>query len=416
MAKNPEMIAAIDLGTHRCRCVVAEIAGPERLELLGVGEKRTEGIRKGVIVNLEALIGSIKGAIGEAEQTSGRQIESLVATIPAAQARSFTSRGVVKVAGRDAIVSRKDLEKVLETVRAVQIPSGQTILHTLPQEYTLDGQEGIQDPVGMTGSRLEASVHVVTVPQQTAQHVVTALNRAPVGVSTLVFPLLAAAEAALTAEEKDQGVFLIDIGGGTTDVALFERGALWYTGSIPIAGDQVTNDISIGLRTPAPSAETIKQQFARATPLADEEATSIEIPSVGGAGPRLVPNSVLAQIVGPRVQEIFEKVRGGIDRFGLGGRARAGAVLVGGTAELEGILDVAEQKLGMAVRTGVPEGVDGLDDETRKPSFATPIGLALWELRCGRRERAESRERGGGLFGGMRRGARRVKNFFGQMF
>ncbi len=416
MARTPDAIAAIDLGTHRCCCVIAEIAGPEQLEVIGVGSKRTDGIRRGVIVNLEALVTSIRDAVSEAEGLAGRTIEAAVASVPAAQARSFTSRGVVTITGRDRVVSRKDLDRVLETVRAVQIPAGQSILHTLPQEYTLDGQEGIQDPVGMTGSRLEASVHVVTVPQQAAQHVVTALNRAQVNVISLVFPLLAAAEATLTPEEREQGVFLIDIGGGTTDVALFERGALWFTGSIPVAGDLITNDISIGLRTPAPEAEKIKRRYACAVPNADEDIT-LEVPTVGGGPPRLVTGALLTQVVAPRVQEIFELVRGAIDRFSLNGRARTGAVLVGGSANLDGIMAVAEEVLGMPVRAGAPQDVGGLVEDVRAPSFTTPVGLLRWELRCGRRQRAEMAARGSrGVFKGVFKGLRRASSWLGQMF
>lgn len=415
MAKSPDVLAAIDLGTHRCCCVISEIAGPGEIEVVGIGSKRTDGIRKGVIVNLEALVGSIRGAIGEAEALAGKQVEAVLATVPAAQARSFTSRGVVTIAGRDRVVSRKDLERVLETVRAVQIPAGQSILHTLPQEYTLDGQEGIQDPVGMTGSRLESSVHVVTVPQQAAQHVVTALNKAQVEVVSLVFPLLAAAEATLTREEKEQGVFLIDVGGGTTDIALFERGALWFTGSIPVAGELITNDISIGLRTPVPEAEKVKKGHARAVPGPDDDEITLEVPSVGGAAPRIVTGTLLSRVVGPRVQEIFELVKSAIDRFGLNGRARAGAVLVGGTANLEGILDIAEEYLGMPVRVGVPQNVGGLVEDVRVPSFATPVGLLQWELRHGRRQRMEAAIRRS-MFGSMMQSIRRASGWLGDMF
>lgn len=227
MAKNLETLAAIDLGTYRSCCVIAEVTGPESLEVVGIGTTRTDGIRKGVIVNLEALVACIRRAVEQAESMGGRRVETALATVPAAQARSFTSRGVVTIGSRDRVVTRRDLERVFETVRAVQIPAGQSILHVMPQEYTLDGQEGIQDPVGMSGARLEGSFHIVTVPQQAAQHVVTALNQAQIEVASLVYPLLASAETVLSREEREQGVLLIDCGGGTTDVALFERGALW---------------------------------------------------------------------------------------------------------------------------------------------------------------------------------------------
>lgn len=417
MAKNSDLLATIDLGTYRTCCVVSEITGPNTIEVIGIGTRRTEGIRKGVIVNLEALVGSIRGAVEAAEGMAHRSVDTVLATVPAAQARSFTSRGVVTINSRDKVVSRKDLGRVLETVRAVQIPTGQSILHALPQEYTLDGQEGIQDPVGMTGSRLEASVHVVTVPQQAAQHVVTALNKANVEVTTLVFPLLASAEAVLTREEREQGVFLIDCGGGTTDVALFERGALWFTGSIPVGGEHLTNDISIGLRTPTPDAENIKRHHARAVPSGDEDV-ALEVPTVAGGPPRLVAGSLLTQVVAPRVLEIFELVRGMIDRVGLGNRGRAGAVLVGGSANLDGMLEIAEQVLGMPVRLGMPHGVGGLIEEIRTPSFSTPVGLATWELRQGRRERLPDTA-GANIFKSLTewgRGFKRASSWLGEMF
>lgn len=417
MAKHADLLATIDLGTYRTCCVVSEINGPDAVEVIGIGSKRTEGIRKGVIVNLEALVGSIRGAIEAAEQQSSRSVDTVLATVPAAQARSFTSRGVVTINSRDRVVTRKDLGRVLETVRAVQIPTGQSILHALPQEYTLDGQEGIQDPVGMTGSRLEASVHVVTVPQQAAQHVVTALNKSNVEVSSLVFPPLASAEAVLSREEKEQGVFMIDIGGGTTDVALFERGALWFTGSIPVGGEHVTNDISIGLRTPSPDAENIKRTYARAISSIDDDL-AIEVPPIGGGAPRLVAGSLLTQVVAPRVLEIFELVRGMLDRVGLANRGRAGAVLVGGSANLDGMLEIAEQVLGMPVRLGIPHGASGMIEETRQPSFGTPVGLALWELRHGRRERLSDNARVGLMrsIGEWSRGMKRATGWLSEMF
>jgi len=418
MNRHAETLAVVDLGTYRCCCLIAEVAGPGQLEVIGLGSRRTDGIRRGVIVNLEALVGSIKDAIEQAESMAGRSVETVVATVPAAQVRSFTSRGVVTIAGRDRVVSRRDLERVLATVRAVQIPDGQSTLHALPQEYTLDGQEEIQDPVGMTGARLEASVHVVTVPRQAAQHVVSALNRARVDVAGLVFPLLASSEAVLTREEREQGVFLIDCGGGTTDVALFERGALWFTGSIPIAGELVTNDISIGLRTPVPDAETIKRTHARATPGGDEDLP-LEVPPIGGGQPRLVAGSVLTQVVEPRVREIFELVRAKLERTNLLSRAPAGAVIVGGTANLEGLLEVAEDTLGIPCRLGVPLGVGGLTEDIRAPSFATPVGLALWELRRGRPQRSRegaARRRRKAVAGGMRAVVDSARAWLGGMF
>jgi cell division protein FtsA len=418
MARHNDTLAVIDLGTYRCCVLIAEIVGPDRLEVVGIGSRRTDGIRRGVIVNLEALVGSISDAIEQAEAMASRKIDAVLTTVPAAQVRSFTSRGVVTIGSRDRVVGRRDLDRVLSTVRAVQIPDGQATLHALPQEYTLDGQEGIQDPVGMTGSRLEASVHVVTVPRQAAQHVVTALNKSKVDVVSLVFPLLASAEAVLSPEEKEQGVFLVDCGGGTTDIALFERGALWFTGSIPIAGELITNDISIGLRTPVPEAESVKRTHARAVPGGDDDL-ALEVPTVGGGRVRLVPASLLTQVVRPRAEEIFELTRALIDRVGLEGRARAGAVLVGGSANLEGMIEVAEEYLGMPTRLGVPQGVGGLTEDIRGPSFATPVGLALWEMRQGRRQRARdtvaARSRSS-FVGGVRRSVQRASSWLGGMF
>jgi len=392
MARNLDTIACVDLGTTRCCCVISQILESGALDVVGVGSARTEGIRKGVIVNLETLVHSVRQAIEKAESTAGRSVEAALVTVPAAQARSFTSRGVVTIQSRDKVVMRRDLDRVLETVRAVQMPAGQTILHALPQEYTLDGQEGIQDPVGMTGARLEASAHVVTVPHQAGQHGVSALNQAGVEVVSLVYPQLASAEAVLSREEREQGVFLIDCGGGTTDVGLFERGALWFTSSVAVAGDLITNDISIGLRTPVPEAERVKRSHTRATGELDDDMV-IEVASVGRGQPRLVAAGVLSQVVAPRVQEIFELVRARIEQAGLTGRAPAGAVLVGGTSNLAGMETVAEDVLGMPVRVGLPQGIGGLIEDVKAPGFAAPVGLALWELRRGRPARAHQSSR-----------------------
>lgn len=418
MARNSNTIAAIDLGTYRCCCVIGEVTSPSDVSVIGIGSHRTRGIRKGVIVNLEALVATIRGAVEQAEAMASHTVEAAVATVPAAQIRSFTSRGVVTINSRDRVVSQKDLERVLETVRAVQIPAGQSILHTLPQEYTLDGQDGIQDPVGMTGSRLESSVHVVTAPTQAAQHVVSALNRANIEATSLLYPELSAAEAVLSPEEREQGVFVIDCGGGTTDIALFDRGALWFTGSIPVAGELITNDISIGLRTPVPDAEQIKRSFAKAVPDDEDEDLALEVPSVGGGPPRVIAGNVLTQIVAPRTQEIFELTKEMIDRVNLSERARAGAVLVGGSANLSGLAEIAEEILGIPVRVGVPRGTGGLLEDVRAPSFATPVGALLWELRRGRRERAHSQQpsRSIKVVEGVTRSVQRATEWFAQMF
>ncbi len=418
MARQTDTIAAIDLGTYRTCCVIGEIVGPDMIDVIGIGSRRTNGIRKGVIVNLEALVATIRGAVEQAESMAGRTVDAAVATVPAAQIRSFTSRGVVTITNRDRVVGRKDLSRVLETVRAVQIPAGQSILHTLPQEYTLDGQDGIQDPVGMTGSRLESSVHVVTVPTQAAQHVCSALNKSNIEVISLIYPLLASAQSVLSPEEKEQGVFLIDCGGGTTDVALFERGALWFTGSLPVAGELVSNDISIGLRTPVPDAEQIKRSYARAIPSDDDDDIALEVPSVGGGPARVIAGHLLTQIVAPRIQEVFELAKEMIDRVGLGDRARAGAVIVGGSANLAGLAELAEEVLGVPVRIGIPYGTGGLLEDVRAPSFATPVGLTLWELRQGRRERARemTARPTTRVFEGLTRGFNRASNWIGEMF
>ncbi len=417
MARTPDTITCIDLGTTRCSCVIAQLTSPESLEVVGIGASRTEGIRRGVIVNLEALVHSIKTSVEQAESMATRSVEAALVSVPAAQARSFSSRGVVTIQNREKVVSRKDLQRVLETVRAVQIPDGQSILHALPQEYTLDGQDEIQDPVGMTGARLEASAHLVTVPQQAAQHVVSALNHAGIEVVSLVYPQLASAEAVLSPEEREQGVFLIDCGGGTTDVALFEKGALWFTASVPVAGDLITNDISIGLRTPVPEAENVKRLHARAVPGGDEDMV-IEVAPVGGGPPRLVAAELLTRIVEPRVQEIFELVRECIDNAALRRRAPAGAVLVGGSANLAGLPEVAEEVLGLPVRVGLPREVGGLVEEIRSPGMAVPVGLAAWEIRRGRRERA--RELAGHSSQGLLKRPlelmQRSLGWFGEMF
>ncbi len=400
MAKNHNTVAAIDLGSSSVSCVISRITDSREIEVLGIGSSKSEGIRDGVIVNLAALVASIRTTVQQAEESSGEQVHSALVTVPAAQAFSFTSRAFVPVSSADGTVSRKDMQQVIDAVCSVQIPEGQSIVHALPQEYKLDAQDGIQDPAGMTGTRLEASAHIITAPKPTVQHVVSALNEAGIEPASIVYPLLAGAEAVLTPEEREQGVFLIDCGGATTDVALFERDALWFTASVPVAGGLITNDISIGLRTPVPDAEHIKKTYAQAIPLGEmDEDTVIEVPMVGGGRPRLVTTSLLTQVVAPRADEIFRMVHERMQKDGLTNRAR-GAVLIGGSANLMGMVECAEAHLEMSVRLGVPRGVNGLIEDIRTPGLAAPVGMGLWEIRRERRERQRNngKKRGNGRF------------------
>ena len=351
------------------------------LDIVGIGVSDSRGIRRGIVVNLEAAVESIKHAVEEAELMAGVEVGTVHLALSGPHVKGFNSRGVVAVAGKNHEIMRDDVRRAIDASRAVSMPAGREILHVLPQDFVVDDQDGISDPVGITGARLEVNVHVVTGATASTQNLVACVNRAKVEVSDTVIEQLAAAEAVLTEDEKELGVALVDIGGGTVDIAIFERRSLWHTGVVAIGGDHFTNDIAVGLRTPIPAAEKLKRKSGCALSAMVDEDDTIEVASVGGRRPRVMARRILSEILQPRAEEVFHLVWDEIQRAGYEKSLNSGIVLTGGGALLEGMSEIAEQIFDLPVRCGIPVGVGGLTDHVSSPVFATPVGLVLYAHR-----------------------------------
>lgn len=367
------MIVGLDIGTSKVVALVGEIGADGELEIVGIGSHPSRGLKKGVVVNIESTVQSIQRAIEEAELMAGCQIHSVYAGIAGSHIRSQNSHGIVAI--RDGEVAPADIERVLEAGQAVAIPADQKVLHALPQEYVIDNQEGVREPLGMSGVRLEAKVHVVTCALNAVQNIEKCIRRCGLEVEDVILEQLASSYASLTEDEKELGVCLVDIGGGTTDIAIFTEGAIRHTAVIPIAGDQVTNDIAMALRTPTQYAEEIKIRYACAlAKLAGPEET-IKVPSVGERPPRDLSRQALAEVVEPRYDELFTLIQAELRRSGFEDMIPAGIVMTGGTAKMEGAVELAEEIFHMPVRLGVPQDFKGLVDVVRNPIYATSVGL-----------------------------------------
>ncbi len=378
MPKN-SYIVGLDIGTKKVAAIIGEITEDRKVEVIGIGTAESKGLRKGVVVNLEATTAAIKKAQEEAELMAGVEIDSAFVGISGAHIKSFNSRGVIAVSGKNREITREDIRRVIDQSKAVSIPPDRDIIHVIPQEFVVDEQDGIKAPLGMSGIKLEVNVHIVTSAITSVQNLKTCVERAEIEIEQVVLNQIATASAVLTHDEKELGVGLIDIGAGTTEVAIFERGSLWYTSIIPIGGDNFTNDIAVGLRTPIPEAEKIKKKFGCvAVPTVDEQET-IEVPSVGKARkPRVLSRQILSDIIQPRAEEIFRLVDGDIKRMGYEKSLNSGIVITGGTALLEGLEEVAEEIFDLPVRRGDPAGVSGLIDRVSTPDYATAVGLILY--------------------------------------
>ncbi|MHB8094499.1 MAG: cell division protein FtsA [Candidatus Aminicenantales bacterium] len=397
MAKN-SYIVGIDVGTRKVVAIIGEITEEKKIEIIGIGTADSHGLRKGVVVNLEATTAAIKKAQEEAELMAGVEIDSAFIGISGAHIKSFNSRGVVAVSGKNREITKEDIKRVIDQSKALSIPPDREIIHVIPQEFVVDEQDGIKDPLGMSGIKLEVNVHIVTSATTSLQNLKTCVERAGVGIEEIVLNQIATSASILTQDERELGVGLIDIGAGTTEVAIFERGSLWYSSTIPIGGDNFTNDIAVGLRTPIPEAEKIKKKYGCvAGPITDEQET-VEVPSVGkGRKPRVLSRQILADIIQPRAEEIFRLVDGDIKRMGYEKSLNSGIVLTGGTALLDGLEEVAEEIFDLPVRRGDPSGVGGLVDRVSTPDFATPVGLILFGYNK-YMEQGFSRERKKGLW------------------
>jgi cell division protein FtsA len=412
VARKEQYLVGLDVGTSKVAAIVGEAREhDESVDIIGIGLADAQGIRRGAVVNLEAAVESIKKAVEEAELTAGVEIDSVHLGLSGAHVKAFNSRGVVAVAGKNREIAREDVRRAIDAAKAVALPNGREIVHVLPQDFVVDEQDGIGAPVGMTGARLEVNVHVVTGSSSTTQNVVACVNRAGVAVIDTVLEQLAASESVLTPDEKELGVALVDIGGGTTDFAIFEKGSLWHTGVVALGGDHFTNDIAVGLRTPIPEAEKTKRRSGCAlASLVDDEET-VEVASVGGRQPRVMSRQILAEVIQPRAEEIFHQLWDEVRRAGYERSLHSGIVLTGGASILDGMPEIADQIFDLPIRRGCPVGVGGLTDHVNSPAFATAVGLVLYA----RRNQIVEYERSLGA-GALGRVAGRLRGLFKEFF
>jgi cell division protein FtsA len=375
MNKTPEknLIVGLDIGTSKVVAIVGEVNSSDSIDIIGIGSHPSKGLKKGVVVNIESTVQSIQRAIEEAELMAGCQIHSAYTGIAGSHIRSMNSHGIVAI--RDTEVTAADIERVIDAAKAVAIPADQKILHILPQEFIIDNQEGIREPIGMSGVRLEAKVHMVTCSVSASQNISKCVRRCGLETDDIILEQLASSFAILTEDEQDLGVCIVDIGGGTTDIAVFTEGAIRHTAVIPIAGDQVTNDIAVALRTPTQYAEDIKVKYACALRQLTNLEDTIEVPGVGDREPRRLSRQTLAEVVEPRYEELFTLIQSELRRSGFEDIIAAGIVLTGGSSKMEGLIELAEEVFHMPVRLGVPQNVSGLADVVRNPIYATGVGL-----------------------------------------
>ena len=388
MLKKNSIVVGLDIGTTKVCAVVGEMT-EQGVEIIGVGSHSSQGLRKGVVINIEGTVNSVKRAVEEAGLMAGCEIHTVFTSISGGHIKAFNSHGIVAVKNKE--VTQRDLERVIDAARAVAIPMDRDVLHVLPQDYIIDEQDGIREPLGMSGVRLEAKVHIVTGAATSTQNIVKCCNRTGLNVAEIVLAPLAAAEAVLTDEERELGVVLVDIGGGTTDIAVYHDGTVKHTAVIGIGGNHVTNDIAAGLRTPFNDAERLKQRFGYAKASMVDGDERVDVPSVAGKGPNSVSRQILCEIIEPRLDEIFELVQKEIAKSGFEGSLASGLVITGGSMLLPGAVEMAERCFGLPVRLGVPAHVGGLIDIINNPTYATGVGLALFGMK--RRERGAYRVR-----------------------
>ncbi len=378
MSARGELIVGLDIGTTKICAVVGEVTG-RQVDIVGLGSHPSEGLRKGVVVNIETTVASIKKAVEEAELMAGCEINHVITGIAGGHIKGFNSHGVIALKGRE--VTRRDVERVVDAACAVAIPTDREVIHVLPQEYILDGQDGITDPVGMSGVRLEARVHIVTGAVASAHNLIKCCNQAGLDVSDIVLQSLASGEAVLTPEERSLGAVLLDFGGGTTDLAVFSGDAIKHTAVLALGGINLTTDLAVGLRTPMNAAETLKRRYGCALTSLIAKDEVVEVPSVGGRPPRRVARQVLGEILEPRCEELLTLIQMDLEASGFTRQAAGGLVLTGGSSLLEGLVEMAEQIFNCPTRLGYPQGVGGLSDVVNNPMYATAVGLILYGAR-----------------------------------
>lgn len=379
-----DIVVGLDIGTTKICCIVGEVTsdpalGHTQIDIVGIGSSPSFGLRKGVVINIEATVDSISKAIEEAEAMAGVEISTVYTGIAGGHIKSFNSTGVVAVKDRE--ISEADVQRVIDAAKAVAIPLDREVIHIIPQEFTIDSQDGIRDPVGMSGVRLEGKVHIVTGAVSSAQNIVKCANKAGLNVGEICLEPIASAEAVLSQDEKELGVVLVDIGGGTSDIAIYKDGAIVHTSVLAIGGNHITNDIAVGLRTPHTEAEKIKLRYGCALSSLVKSDEVIEVPGVGGRKPRVLARRLLSEIIEPRVEEIFSLIRNEVAKSGYQELLSAGLVITGGASLLEGMPELAEFQLEMPVKRGLPFGVEGLKDVVQSPRFATGVGLLKYGAR-----------------------------------
>lgn len=384
--QGPELIVGLDIGTTKICAVVGEVTG-NNINVIGIGTHPSIGLRKGVVVNIEATVESIQKAVEEAELMAGCEISSVYAGIAGGHITGFNSHGIIAVKGHE--ITQNDVDRVIEAARAVAIPMDREVIHVLPQEFIVDDEPGIQNPVGMTGVRLETKIHIVTGAVASAHNIVKCTNRAGLDVCDIVLESLASGESVLTKEEKEQGVALLDLGGGTSDLAIFSKNNIRHTFVLALGGNNLTNDISIGLRAPNAEAEKIKKKYGTCLSSQINSDDTIEVPGMGGRKSRKLPRQILGEILEPRMEEIFTLIKREIVRAEMESMITSGVVVTGGTALLDGVTDIAESVLNVPARLGRPQGIGGLVDVVNNPMYATAVGLVLF----GARNRSQSKFR-----------------------
>jgi len=374
--KSDNVLVGLDLGTTKVCAIVGEVKEAGQVDIIGIGISPSHGLKKGVVVNIDSTVESIKKAVQEAELMAGVEINSVFVGISGGHIKGINSRGVAAIKNRE--VGPADVARAIDGARAVNIPMDQQILHVLPQEFIIDDQDGIKDPHGMSGTRLDVKVHIITGAVTAIQNIVKSCSRAGLHVNDLVLQPLASSRAVLTTEEQELGVVVVDIGGGTSDLAFFLEGSLWHTEVLPIGGNHLTNDIAIGLRTPASEAEKIKIKYGCALSSLVKSEDTLDVPSVGGRPPRLLSRQILCEIIEPRIEELFGMVQQRLKKTGFEDMFASGVVLTGGTALMEGVQDAAERFLGLPIRRGTPRNIGGLMDVVNSPIYATGVGLVLY--------------------------------------
>ncbi len=408
MGKRDSLVVGLDIGTTKICTVVGEVSEGQ-VNIIGLGTYPSKGLRKGVVINIESTVQSIKKAVEEAELMADCHITSVYAGIAGGHIKGINSHGVIAVKNKE--ITEKDKNRVIDAASAVAIPMDREIIHIIPQEFIVDDQDGIRDPVGMSAVRLEGRVHIVTGAITSAQNIVKCANRAGLNVDDIVLEQLGSSEAVLTPEEKELGAAIVDIGGGTTDLVIFANGSIKHTAVFSMAGNHITNDISVGLRTPAEEAEKIKIRYGCALTSLVRKDETIKVPSVGGRDPRVLSRQNLAEIIEPRVDEILNLVWDEVVKMGYKNLLASGVILTGGSAILEGVPELAEQIFNLPVRRGTPIGIGGLVDLVNSPLYATGVGLVLY----GSRNKAQSRFKvgEGNIFSKV---TRRMKEWIGEFF